>query len=305
MKTNIYWPVYKNIEEEFNKLMFSIHIDDDQLNVYSSKISDLILRAATEIESLSKELYRCNGGTKTERIKYDEDAINYLSSQWFLEEKEVIISSYNCFITNRTLYPFKKDEQRTGNSRLTYNWNNSYQNLKHDRANSLSYGSIKYLFSATAALFLLNIYYKDNTFSLGKDSLGLGFDESLGSSIFSVKLHSCETVSFNDSYTKNENYNSCVYLSIPTEKMLNKLKEFYNDALKKENDLLLQQIASTITDTLHVNNLTTEQMESVAKEVFNKRLGNNISNVMTKNKFEIGRLFMDLEYDAVLNKNQL
>jgi len=58
--TNIYWPVYKNLEDEFGKLMFSIHIDDNQMNVYSSKISDLILRASTEIESISKELYHKN-----------------------------------------------------------------------------------------------------------------------------------------------------------------------------------------------------------------------------------------------------
>jgi hypothetical protein len=76
MNTNIYWPVYKNIESEFNNLMFNIHIDDNQLNVYSSKITDLILRSSAEIESLSKELYKLNGGTKSiEKIKYDDDAI--------------------------------------------------------------------------------------------------------------------------------------------------------------------------------------------------------------------------------------
>ena len=43
---NIYWPVFKNIESEFSKLTYDIHIDDDQLTVYSSKITDLILRSA-------------------------------------------------------------------------------------------------------------------------------------------------------------------------------------------------------------------------------------------------------------------
>jgi len=97
---NIFWPVYKNLENEFNNLMFNIHIDDDQLNVYSSKISDLILRAATEIESLAKELYKLNGGTKTDRIKYDEDAIKHLNQIWSLEKKVVIISSF----INKSIY---------------------------------------------------------------------------------------------------------------------------------------------------------------------------------------------------------
>lgn len=64
---NIFWPVYKNLEAEFLKLMYYIHIDDSQLNVYSSKIAELLLRTVVEIESISKKLYSENGGTKTSR----------------------------------------------------------------------------------------------------------------------------------------------------------------------------------------------------------------------------------------------
>ena len=72
MSANIYWPVYKNLEAELVHLSYNIHIDDNQLDVYSVKISDLILRASAEIESISKELYINNGGTKTvsATIKY-------------------------------------------------------------------------------------------------------------------------------------------------------------------------------------------------------------------------------------------
>ena len=206
MNTNIYWPVYKNIENEFSNLMFHIHIDDEQLSVYSSKISDLILRASAEIESISKELYRLNGGKKTSNIKYDEDAIAHLISLWKLDEKVVIISSYNCFLTSRELTPFKKNEVRTGSSRLTFSWNNSYQNLKHDRTNSLKFGSVRYLFDVTAALFLLNIYYKNIKFSLGKDSKATNFDTALGSSIYAIKIHIAPGVSMDGSYSKSEDF---------------------------------------------------------------------------------------------------
>jgi hypothetical protein len=54
---NTYWPVYKNLEAEFNRLATYIHIDDNQLTTYSSKIADLILRTVVEIESLSKKMY--------------------------------------------------------------------------------------------------------------------------------------------------------------------------------------------------------------------------------------------------------
>jgi len=56
--SNVYWPVYSNLEKGVDELAFAIHIDDAQLGVYSSRITDLILRAAAEIESLSKELYK-------------------------------------------------------------------------------------------------------------------------------------------------------------------------------------------------------------------------------------------------------
>ncbi len=65
--TNIYWPIYKNLESEVQKLSYSIHINDEQQKVYSSNISDIILRAATEIESISKELYITNGGKIKEK----------------------------------------------------------------------------------------------------------------------------------------------------------------------------------------------------------------------------------------------
>jgi hypothetical protein len=88
MGNNIYWPIYMNIEKEFNELMFCIHIDDKQVDVYSSKISDLIFRASTEIESLAKELYKNNNGQKLSNIKYDKDALCFLNSLWDLESKK-------------------------------------------------------------------------------------------------------------------------------------------------------------------------------------------------------------------------
>ena len=126
---NLYWPVYKNLEQAVDELSFAIHIDDKQLDVYSSRITDIILRAATEIESISKELYISNGGTKaSNNIKFDDDAIKHLKKLWKLDLKKVIISSPNCFQMNRVLIPFVKNETRTSSSsgKQTYSWNNAY-----------------------------------------------------------------------------------------------------------------------------------------------------------------------------------
>ena len=64
MGNNLYWNVYKSLERELLSLAEIIHIDDSQLDVYSMKIADLLIRTTVEIESISKELYFREGGTK-------------------------------------------------------------------------------------------------------------------------------------------------------------------------------------------------------------------------------------------------
>lgn len=303
MNSNIYWPIYKNIETEFNNLMFNIHIDDNQLQVYSSKISDLILRASTEIESLSKELYKQNGGTKTGNIKYDEDALSHLNSIWHLEQKKVIISSYNCFTTNKEILPFIKNEKRTGTSRLTYSWNNSYQNLKHDRANTLSFGSIKYLIDVTSSLFLLNIYYKDDKIDLKDDSNGLNFDNSLGSTIYSVKLHVSSSISIDKQYDKSVYFDECVYLLKPTDDTKLKVQE----ALKKVNDETADRIRTQAMQeiTEKTKGLTDQnQIQSTINTIVRKVKAENEFAISRENANLLSNTSKNLKYEAILNKNQ-
>ena len=44
MGNNLYWNVYKSLERELLSLAEIIHIDDSQLDVYSMKIADLLIR---------------------------------------------------------------------------------------------------------------------------------------------------------------------------------------------------------------------------------------------------------------------
>lgn len=81
-KFNSYWPVYKNLEDETLEVAKYNQFDDDQLDVYSMKIADLLVRCAVEIESLSKELYWSNGGQKQydlngneRKLYFDTDCI--------------------------------------------------------------------------------------------------------------------------------------------------------------------------------------------------------------------------------------
>ena len=83
MIPNYYWPVYQNIEKEILNLSLLIHFDDSQLGVYSSKISDLLIRTTIEMESISKELYFDNEGEKPigRDLYFDTDCLSYLSFQ--------------------------------------------------------------------------------------------------------------------------------------------------------------------------------------------------------------------------------
>lgn len=297
--TNIYWPVYKNLESGVLKLSYSIHIDDKQQDVYSSFISDLILRASAEIESISKELYKSNGGAKTEKIKYDSDAIKYLNDLWKLERKVVIISSPNCFQSTRELKPFIKNETSTFHGKPTFSWNNSYQNLKHDRANSLTFGSIKYLFDIMSALYILNLYYKDEAYELvNRDHQGINFPINLGSEIFAIKLHKWFSYDGQHNYGKKEDFDECLYLTKYTDESLDKIKVATSDMIEKQRELFLKH--PKFHKYLETNKIQEYKGKNLMWDVLGKDDYWNILQVAGKTQLEISN---KSEYEATLNKN--
>jgi len=217
---NLYWPTYLSIEREFNQLLSFIHVDDEQLNVYSSKISELILRSVSEIESISKELYYQYGGTKKGNIHFDYEALSYLDDLWNLSSKIILITSLHSFQSVKVITPFNKDFNRAKGN--TYSWNNAYQALKHYRAENLKLGTIDNLFKAASALYLLNIYFKDQVFPLGSDCSGLNFPINLGSDIFSIKVHNGGN---GEDFQKRKDFDECVYTTKATGETLMELKD--------------------------------------------------------------------------------
>ncbi len=298
--TNIYWPVYKNLETEVIRLSYAIHIDDKQSDVYSSNISDLILRASAEIESISKELYKSNGGMKTGNIKYDEDAIKHLNTLWSLDKKVVLISSPNCFQSNRELIPFVKNEPRASNGRMTFTWNYSYQNLKHDRGNSLHFGSVKYLFDIMAALFILNLYFKDETYDFEKDSKATSFPINMGSELFAIKLHKWTSYDGKGTYKKNSDFEECLYLTKMKDDSRDKVNEA-NKKMQEENmkfflkhPKFLEWIKYNKIEEYTGNNLQWDVLgEAVYVQMFRKSLR------VTTN------VYKSVEYEAIINKNSI
>lgn len=295
---NVYWPVYLNLESEINKLMYAIHMDDNHLGVYSSIITDLILRASTEIETLSKELYKSNGGKQKKFLTYDYDCLEYLEQQWGLSKKRILISSYNCFFSQKVLYPFKMNTPKTGkDGKLTYLWNNSYQNLKHDRSNSLHFGNVQSLFEAVGALYVLNLYFKDTEFDIGTDGTGVSFDESQGSTIFSVYFHSGNAVEQDAPFTKKNDFEESLYLSV----VIDATAELFRQGLRKKSESDLQYMFQKLTEyTDNGNPVDPEILKPLAEEWR-----------FEAHKKTDSKIYMDiyngqqqLKFKAVMNKNQ-
>ncbi|GGX00824.1 hypothetical protein [Salegentibacter mishustinae] len=292
--TNIYWPVYKNIESELVKLTYDIHIDDNQINVYSSKISDLILRSAAEIESVAKELYKRYGGNKEKRLLFDKDCIKFLNQLWKLENKLVIISSSSCFQSQKIITPFIKTEKNLSN-KLTYGWNNAYQHLKHNRYQSLHLGSLKYLFDILAALFILNLYFRDEVFEITQNS---EVPQNMGSEIFSIKIHKWRSYDAEGVYGKNEDFDECIYLTKKTDEAHKKMIESTKAMLKEQQEMFLKHPKTL--EFVKSGKLKNYEGDNLMWDVLGENDYWNIINI-TSEKHTLDS--KDRKMEGVLNKN--
>lgn len=201
---NLYWPVYMNLEKEFLKLADCIHFSDDQLGVYSMHIADLIVRCAVELEALSKELYGILGGDmdpvddegKPRDLYFDTDCLELLEQKWVLSKKEITVSATNFYFTdekNKVLTPLNKANKRRKSGSK---WKRAYQAVKHDRKKSLKKATIENLLHAMGALYILNLYYKEERIDIGRVYLGdHQFDNRVGSDIFSAHYCRATTLS--------------------------------------------------------------------------------------------------------------
>lgn len=93
-KTNLYWAIYKNIEKEIIDLSFKISFDDINFDnkIHSMGIADLILRIASQIESIAKDLYFENGGTgNRDKVSYDYNCLYKIFTDWNMKSREIML----------------------------------------------------------------------------------------------------------------------------------------------------------------------------------------------------------------------
>lgn len=301
MSHNLYWPVYQNLEKEFLSICDIIHIDDSQLNVYSMKIAELLIRTVVEIESLAKNLYFSNGGSKPDdkNLYFDTDCMAHLVDIWDIDKKVVLVSSPNIFLTEETnliLAPLHKSNKRGSSSA---DWCKAYQAVKHNRVRELNRGNLKHFLRALAALYILNLYFKGekiNFITPGKDQFQ---DFSFGSQIFSVlKPNNISSFSTDGTYPKGADFEKHVYVAIPDNEKYQEIVKLLND-----NNNIVQQ---TLIDELEMgisNGAISPDQDSISKFLAERRPFIN-DEVYRRGASTMGQKLMNLTYTAELNKNQ-
>jgi hypothetical protein len=255
---NLYWPIYKKLEREVVELSNQVHFDDNQLSVYSVKISELLIRCVVEIEALAKELYFKNGGKNPiERdLYFDTDCLNFLEEKWQLSKKKVIVSSVNFYFSNddnKVLTPLFKANKRGVSAS---DWEKAYQAVKHNRTANLTKGNIKHLLRAMAALFILNLYYRDDIFDLSNNNSD-NFAENL-SDLFNIKVHTWRgDLNEEDSYAKHEDFDECLYLIKWKNDYKRKSTEFIIEQNKNLNEVIFNHpnVRKYINDNLIENGI--------------------------------------------------
>lgn len=307
---NIFWNIYKNIERELIEISNIIHIDDNQLSVYSPKITELLIRTVVEVEAISKELYFKNGGNKENdnQLFFDTDCVDFLENKWLLSKKKVIVSAPNFYFSdenNRVLTPLKKANKRGSSSSK---WLRAYQAVKHNRNNSLPKGNLENLIEALAGLYVLNIYYKDLVYSLSRDSNGTDFDNSLGSSIFSVDIHKYTNITYDNEkedmpYKKSINYDSSVYIMEPTQKSKDDFKEQYSLFISNFNKEIVDRKLKKIENCIkQEQNIDENKIQEILENIKNDT---SIEKELWQEKgFSAFKMFTNIEYQAVVNKQQ-
>lgn len=165
---------------------------ESQLNTFSPFIADLLVQCCVQIEAISKELYFENGGVKSRGNRdlfFDEDCLKLVDIKWATHNKVIQVVS--------PLFNLKKEENyllkplKNAHKRSCALWAKAYQAVKHDRYASITYGSVKAFMHALAALYLLNIYYRNIQWTTSYTALK-NADFSFGSALFAVKSPSVQ-----------------------------------------------------------------------------------------------------------------
>lgn len=130
---NVFWSNYLLIENEFLEATKYVFLDKDNFLTYSDHFQKLIISIASEVETVSKELYKFIFGQQSNVFI---DIINKLSEN-DLKLKTMRIDVLH---NNNYFYPLKANI----NGKYKPNWWSVYNKLKHNRFGKIKLGKHNY-----------------------------------------------------------------------------------------------------------------------------------------------------------------
>ena len=299
-KSDIFWQTYLNLEKEAIEVSKYIFFTDEvlvngkggivaqscntQLETFSPHIADLLVRCCVQIEAISKELYFDNGGTKARgdsSILFDEDCLKLIDIKWQTHNKTVmVVAPFFNFVKdeNRILKPLKEAHKRQG----TY-WEKAYQAVKHDRYSSLHKGNVKAFIHALAALYLLNLYYRNDSWVTKYQDISK-LDYSMGSAIFTVKPPVANQLWHGNSPTITESpyvvsYQNADYQRI--EEMQRKEEQALNDYWINQPELREPAFQAQLQEAVEREKKDPQQRVMHIGELAKYRLNKKIPNTLT------------------------
>jgi len=293
--SDLYWPIYKNLERETLNLADLIHFSDKQINVYSVRIADMIVRSLVEIESLINDLYKIENAIKTDKVG---EKLNLLNEKWKLEDKQVTITSLNMHFSDKysTFSPFKYKEHDTDD------YYSAYNAIKHDRAKNFEKkATLHYLMRSLAALYILNIYFQN------KEIIPLGKNPKLenpnfGSDIFSAHISVKNAENRIDEVVQDLSDRQAIYILRVNESQYKSYQKTIWDTYKTKKDKMIQ-----ITENGNYNKrkfgtnfIKLAEQENISDERY-KKIVEEFSNIDAKSE----TFLRTMSFEAILNKNQV
>jgi hypothetical protein len=160
---NIFFPIYQKLESELVDLSFYIAFTESNLQTYSIKIADLLLRTVSECENIMSAICKREGIQFRRSFVKFQEYLDKLNQIYMLNAKIVHFIYKNADVVNCiSKTPFYQEEE-TLNRNIT-DWYNAYNKIKHDRVDNFEKANLKNLIEAMSGLFLLNIIHADEEF---------------------------------------------------------------------------------------------------------------------------------------------
>lgn len=320
-KSDIFWQTYLNLEKEAIEVSKYIFFTDEvlvngkggivaqscntQLETFSPYIADLLVRCCVQIEAISKELYFDIGGTKARgdsSILFDEDCLKLIDIKWQTHNKTVmVVAPFFNFVKdeNRVLKPLKEAHKRQG----TY-WEKAYQAVKHDRYSSLHKGNVKAFIHALAALYLLNLYYRSDSWVTKYQDISK-IDYSIGSAIFTVKPPVANQLWYGNSPTITESpyvvsYQDADYQRI--EEMQRHEEQALNDYWINQPELREPAFQAQLQEAVEREKREPSQRVMHIWELAKYRLNKRIPNTLTFEERKV-RLINSEEWNGWIHQH--